>query len=80
VEVTIRVAPVEVLIQAEIVFDRGAASAAVPARRAQASAPTDLRVDIETSGKAGCIMKRGRNQEKYPKLYFGDVTYVTSRE
>jgi hypothetical protein len=51
VEATIRTAPVELLTQAEIFVDTGAAMAAVPTRSETARTPKYLSEDIETSGQ-----------------------------
>jgi hypothetical protein len=46
-----RTAPVELLTQAEIFVDTGAAIAEVPARSAETRTPKCLREDMETSGE-----------------------------
>jgi beta-glucosidase len=51
IELTMRTAPVELLTQAEIFVDTGAAIAAVPTRNEDTSTASDLQVDIGTSGR-----------------------------
>jgi hypothetical protein len=60
VEATIRTAPVELLMQAEIFVDAGAARTGATARSEAARMPRHLREDIETSEIGCCAWNRER--------------------
>lgn len=55
-----RTAPVELLTQAEMFVDTGAAMTAVLPRSETARTPTYLREDIQTSGDSGTTFRQGR--------------------